>query len=292
MSRSRITDRQRNPPPGGVEKGIDVNITFEGRRAVVTGAARGLGAEVAKGLVDGGATVIGFDVAPVDLAGVTGVTVDMSDPASVDAAVAGLPGPVDILANVAGLPQTKPGRDVMAVNFLGMRHVTEAIAPIAADGAVVVNVASNAGNGWRERRDVIEGLLDTAGFGDGLAWVDANLEAQGDPYMFSKEVVQLYTLRRSHTLYREHGVRMNCVSPGPMETAMMTEFRLAVSDKILDGVAAASTLGRMAPPSDVSPAVLFLASEAAAFCCGTIFDVDGGWTAVTATDQVDYSVFA
>ena len=93
-------------------------------------------------------------------------------------------------------------------------------------------------------------------------------------------------------LYREHGVRMNCVSPGPMETAMMTDFRIAMSDKILDGVAAASTLGRMAPPSDVSPAVLFLASDAAAFCCGTIFDVDGGWTAVTATDQVDYSVFA
>jgi NAD(P)-dependent dehydrogenase (short-subunit alcohol dehydrogenase family) len=109
--------------------------------------------------------------------------------------------------------------------------------------------------------------------------------------MFSKELVQLYTMARSHTLYREHGVRMNCVSPGEMTTPMMDEFRKAMTDKILDAVATSSTLGRMASPAEVAPAVVFLASAQAAFASGSIFDVDGGWTAVTTTDQVDYSVF-
>lgn len=268
-----------------------MDISFEGKTAVVTGAARGLGAEVAKGLVEGGATVIGFDLAPVELDAVTGVRVDMGDRISIDAAVAALPGPIDILCNIAGLPQTRPPRDVMAVNFLGLRHLTESIATgPAAEGTRVVNVASNAGNGWPQRKEVVEALLATDGFDEGSAWVDAELP-EGDPYMFSKEAVQLYTLRRSHTLYREHGVRMNCVSPGEMETAMMAEFRIAMTDKILDAVATASTLGRMASPAEVAPAVLFLASDHAAFCSGTIFDVDGGWTAVTVTDQVDYSVF-
>lgn len=269
-----------------------MDIDFAGKTAIVTGAARGLGGEVAKGLAASGAEVVGFDVAPVEHDGVSGVVVDMSDPTSIDAAVASLPDQVDVLCNVAGLPQTKPGMDVLKVNLLGLRHLSEAFAAKAGTGGSIVHVASNAGNGWAQRKELLGELLDTTGWDDALAWLDKNLEEQGDPYMFSKEAVQLYTMQRSHTMYREHGVRMNCVSPGEMETAMMDEFRVAVTEKILNAVASASTLGRMATPDEVAPAVLFLASDLAGFCSGTILDVDGGWSAVTTTDQVDYSVFA
>jgi NAD(P)-dependent dehydrogenase (short-subunit alcohol dehydrogenase family) len=236
--------------------------------------------------------VVGFDVAPITGAGIDGRVVDMGDPASIDAAVGALPGPVDVLCNIAGLPQTKPGPDVLRVNFLGLRHLTEALAPSMGQGATVTNVASNAGNGWPQRRPVLEEVLDTLDFAAGVAWGDEHLEAQGDPYMFTKELVQLYTMRRSHTLFREHGVRMNCVSPGEMATPMMAEFKKAMTERILDAVAEASTLGRMGTPAEVAPAVVFLASDLATFASGSIVDIDGGWTAVTATDQVDYSVFA
>ena len=269
-----------------------MNVSFEGKRAVVTGAASGLGAEVARLLAGAGAEVIGFDVAPVTAKDVDGRRVDMGDPDSIDAAVDALDQPVNVLCNIAGLPQTKPGEDVLRVNFLGLRHLTERMAPKMGKGGTVTNVASNAGNAWSQRRSLLEEVLATPDFATGEKWVIANLAEQGDPYMFSKELVQLYTLSRSHTLYREHGVRMNCVSPGEMETPMMAEFRKAMTDKILDAVATASTLGRMATPAEVAPAVVFLASDLMSFASGSIFDVDGGWTAVTATDQVDYSVFA
>ena len=268
-----------------------MNINFEGKTVVVTGAAGGLGRAVCDLLVESGATVVGLDIAAVDQSGVQGVQVDMSDPASIDAAVAQIDG-VDVLCNVAGLPQTHPTEAVLRVNFLGLRHLVDALVPRMRTGACIVNVASNAGNAWDQRQDVLNGVLDLATFDEAAAWVDGHVEEIGDPYIFSKELVQLYTLRHSHTLFREHGVRMNCVSPGEMETPMIEDFRAAMTDKIIDAVAAASTLGRMAAPEEVAPSVVFLASELAGYCSGTILDVDGGWTAVGLTGQIDYSVFA
>ena len=269
-----------------------MEITFENRTAVVTGAAGGLGRAVCDLLVGAGADVIGLDLAPVDQAGVRELSVDMADPSSIDAAVDAIGAGVDVICNIAGLPQTKPAGMVMRVNYLGMRHLVDALGPTMAEGGTVVNVASNAGNSWTARADELRTVLDLEGFVAGAEWVDAHVQEIGDPYIYSKELVQLYTLRDSHTLYRDHGIRMNCVSPGEMETPMIDEFRAAMTDKIIDAVAAAGTLGRMATPEEVAPAVVFLASDLARYCSGTILNVDGGWTAVNLTDQVDYSVFS
>jgi NAD(P)-dependent dehydrogenase (short-subunit alcohol dehydrogenase family) len=258
--------------------------------AIVTGAANGVGRATALRLREHGVSVTGFDVAEGEVEGIPLVAVDIGDPRSIERAISDLP-PVDLLANVAGVPQTRPAIDVMRVNFLGLRHLTETLAPRMANGAAVVNVASNAGNGWSLRTEVVNDLLDTQTFAEGEEWCAAHLDAQGDPYNFSKECVQVYTMRRSHTLFREHGVRMNAVSPGPLETRMMKDFRHAVGDRMIDGVAAATTLGRMGTPDDIAPAIVFLLSADASYFSGAVVDVDGGWTAVTTTGQVDRSAF-
>jgi NAD(P)-dependent dehydrogenase (short-subunit alcohol dehydrogenase family) len=269
-----------------------VQSSFEGKTTVVTGAASGLGREVTKLLAARGARVIGFDVVPFDFQGVEARVVDIGSPESIDAAVESLDGHIDVLCNVAGLAQTKSGVEVLRVNFRGRRHLTESLAPRMGSGAAVTNVASIAGNGWADRRAVLEELLATPGFDSGLEWVNANLEREGDPYTFSKELVQLYTLTRSHSLYRDHSVRMNCVSPGVMETAMMPEFRKAMSDKVMDGIATGSTLGRMGTPEEVAPAIVFLSSPSAGFCSGSNFIIDGGYAASMATGQFDTTVFS
>src|SRR5689334_11195646 len=156
-----------------------MDVSFEGRTALVTGAASGLGQAVARLLVDSGARVVGYDLAPVTADGVEGHRVDIGDPASIDAALADLDASVDVLCNIAGLPQSKPAVDILRVNFLGLRHLTEALAPRMGPEGRVTNVSSNAGNGWPERRGELDEVLATTGFADGLALAEPRLPDAG-----------------------------------------------------------------------------------------------------------------
>ena len=122
-------------------------MDVQGLRCLVTGAASGIGDAVARRLVAGGARVMSLDRNTPTAEVEQHVAVDLAEPASIDTALGRIDGTFDVLANVAGIPGTLPGELVFAVNFLGMRHLTEAAIPRLRSGGSIVVVGPLARRG-------------------------------------------------------------------------------------------------------------------------------------------------
>ena len=104
----------------------------------------------------------------------------------------------------------------------------------------------------------------------------------GDGYSFSKEAVQWYTMWRSLTALRDHGIRMNSICPGVTNTQIAADFRRGVGDEVIDR--AIEVAGRLAEPEEMVPAMLFLGDEASAsYVNGINLNVDRGTGAAHAT---------
>lgn len=263
-------------------------LDFSGRAVVVTGAATGIGAAAVERFVAAGASVHALDIAPLASsaidAGVRAYSCDLGRSESIDDTVAELPDSVDVLINCAGLPNG--GRftpaEIMSVNWLGLRHLTEAVVPRMPEGSAVVHVASTAGRAWAERAAELRELMLAGSFAEGAAWVDANAEVCGDGYSFSKEAVQWYTMSRAVET-RRLGVRMNSICPGVTNTRLVDDFRRGVGADVLDRATAIA--GRMAEPGEMAPALLFLADEASSsFVNGVNVVIDGGSAAARFTE--------
>src|SRR5262245_49242205 len=112
---------------------------------VLTGGTTGIGAATVTRLLAADCQVFVLDVKPTTEPGVRFVYCDLSQPTEIDAAIDGLPARIDALVNVAGIPGPKPAETVMAVNFFGLRHLTESLVNRIQDGGSIVNVASSAG---------------------------------------------------------------------------------------------------------------------------------------------------
>jgi NAD(P)-dependent dehydrogenase (short-subunit alcohol dehydrogenase family) len=247
---------------------------FDGRRFVVTGAASGIGHAVAEQLLAAGALVYSLDRNEPKADVTQHITVDLADVAAIDGAVDALDGEFDGLLNVAGIPGTAPADLVFKVNFLAVRHLTEAMFGTLSAGGCIVIVSSTAGFGWPARLDAITDLLSTDTFADGAAWFARNPQ-QGNAYNFAKEATTVYTLSMGLAV-REMGLRINAVLPGPVQTPILVDFEESMGKDTLDGVK--QLLGRHATPQDVADAILFLASDEAGWINGHPLVVDGGIT--------------
>ncbi len=260
-------------------------MSFDGRTIVVTGTNSGIGKATATLLAGRGARVIGLD-AKGDGAGLGGFHhCDLTDPASIDAALGTIEEPLHGLANVAGLPGSFDGETVMRVNVLGLRHVTEMLLPRLEPSSAIVQVASDAGAGWRERLDLIRDLIRQRTYEAGLAWVRDHPMSGPDAYTFSKEVAIAYAIAGS-MLARPHGVRSLAVSPGAVETPILKDFYDTMGADVLDRQKAQSG-GRNAAPEDIARVIAFALSEDATWLNGTDIVVDGGGGTVFHFDLVD-----
>lgn len=260
-------------------------FSYDGKRVVVTGAASGMGAATIAMLDEHGAEVHALDVAPVTGPAAKSYETDCGDTTSIDATLDAIGAPIHSLFNVAGVPQTFNPDRVIGVNFLGLRHITERVLDgMMDDGGAIANVASKAGSGWANHLPAIQELLATPDYASGMAWASANLAEQGDPYFFSKECVVVYTMQRAHDLV-DRGVRMNCLSPGPVESSMMPKFREALGSSLLDWTAA--QVGRMGRPDEMAGPLVFLNSDEASYVNGFDLMADGGFTGAMNLGNLD-----
>ncbi|GAA4267014.1 SDR family oxidoreductase [Frondihabitans peucedani] len=239
---------------------------YDGLRAAVTGGASGIGRATALELQARGARVAVLDLAPVDLPdGLVGIACDVTSDESVAAALAAVReelGGLDVLVNNAGISavgtvEQNPSSEwtrVLDVNVVGIARVTAAALPLlrASDHAAVVNLCSIA------------------------AFNGLPLRAL---YSATKGAVYGLTLAMATDHVRE-GIRVNCVSPGTVDTPFVARMLERFDDPVAERAAldARQATGRMVSPEEIAHAIAYLGSPLAGSTTGTSLLVDGGVT--------------
>lgn len=239
---------------------------LDGRTALVTGAAQGIGFEIARGLAEAGARIVVADLFPESgeaaaaRLGGTFERLDVTDSAGVNALAARLGAP-DILVNNAGIVRNGPAEDgpdddwraVMAVNLDGVYWCCRAFGRLmlARGSGSVVNVAS------------MSGLI-------------SNHPQPQAAYNASKAGV-IHLTRSLAGEWAARGVRVNAVAPG--YTATPLTKRGLETPEWRDTWLRETPMGRLAEPEEIAPAALYLASDASRFVTGHTLVVDGGYTA-------------
>lgn len=252
-------------------------MKLNGKTLIVTGVASGIGAETARLARYCGARVIGVDRRQVNMTLDAFYPADLGDPASIDALVSQLPERIDALANIAGVPGTAPVDTVARVNYLGLRHLSEALLRRIAPGGSVINVASILGAEWPQRLDLHRELADTAGYDAGLRWIDAHPVPQATCYQYFKEALIVWSAKRSQDWFAQHSVRVNSVAPGPVFTPILDDFVTMLGPERVE--ADAGKMKRPAYADEVAEAIVFLASDSARWINGVNLPVDGGLAA-------------
>jgi NAD(P)-dependent dehydrogenase (short-subunit alcohol dehydrogenase family) len=246
-----------------------------GKTIVITGISSGVGARIGELAQMLGADIIGVDVnepkRPLDAF----IKADIGSAQGVAEIVRTLPQRFDALCNVAGVSGMIGAAKTLAINFYGVRELTEALAPRLREGGAAVNVASIAGYGWRANIERAKAFVNAPGFPNLAELLAAHKVPDGEAYPLSKELLLLWTMLAAHQpLFKDRGVRVNAVSPGPVATPILKEFRQIFGDPRVDDDIA--RVGRTGSASDVAPAVLFLCSDAARWINGANLPVDGG----------------
>ena len=247
-------------------------MSFTNKKIVVTGAASGIGAETAKLLKSQGAQVIAVDLNQPSANADQYIKADLADPLSIGRAIEALPAGIDGLCNIAGVPPTRGRSLVLKVNFLGLRQFTQQLIGKLNDNAAIVNLASMAGHGWTKAVPRVKALLALEDF---EAVEDFCREHSIDDvysYLFSKEALIVWTMINRWT-WRKQGIRMNCVSPGPVETPILPDFIKMLGERAQEDM---TLLGRAGTPQEVAPLVVFLCSDGSRWISGANIPCDGG----------------
>jgi NAD(P)-dependent dehydrogenase (short-subunit alcohol dehydrogenase family) len=263
-------------------------FSFQGKRVVITGAYSGVGAATVELLSSLDASeIIALDIREPQGPITRFIETNMGDAAAIDAAVDAIDGPVDVLFNNAGIAATNPAVEVMKVNYLGLRRLSEGLLPKIPKGGAIANNASIAGGQWAGHLAQILELLAISDRQQAIDWIQDHAELVGGGYDFSKECLQVYTMWSSKSTM-DRGVRTNSVCPGPIDTPLLPDFKKTMTEALINWQVEQSH-GLMATAEDVARAFVFLGTDASAFLNGMNINVDAGFSAALITGQLDFS---
>lgn len=254
----------------------------QGRTAIVTGAAGGMGAAIARAFAAEGRPLILCDLheAPLQklaksLASTAPIAVIAGDVTAADypaRIVAALDGArIGVLAHAAGVsPAMADGKRVFEINFKATTRLVEALLPHMAPGGAGILVASNSGQ--TIARPLFDKALQKVLRGGSSLILNLMLRNSRLAYPMSKRAVQLYAPRMAPA-FGKMGARIVSLSPGIIDTAMgrLEQKQGPEMDKMI----AVTPLARMGA-SEIASVVAFLASPAASYISGTDILVDGG----------------
>ena len=250
---------------------------YDGKRALVVGAASGMGAAVAELVQDAGAEVVAMDFAEITLPGAKAIHVNLADKESIDTALDECGGPVDALFSCAGVADGTPNLE--KINFIGHRYLIDRLIAQGAlgRGASIGFISSAAGLGWEPVLPLLNEYLDIADFDAAAQWAQGHHKTD---YMFSKQAICAYVARQALPLLKQ-GIRINAICPGPTDTPLAqankdTWLGFGADYRAEVGVDASTPLEQAYP-------LVFLGSAAAGVITGTTMVTDAGYFAAGVT---------
>jgi NAD(P)-dependent dehydrogenase (short-subunit alcohol dehydrogenase family) len=248
---------------------VDRPYRLDGKVALVTGGASGIGAATSRELTRAGASVwigdLNLEAAQAlatELPAGRAIRMDVTDAASIGAALGQIQ-TLDILVNNAGIglvgdlasTSEEDFERVMRVNVYSVFLVTRAMLPLLLEShGSIVNIGSAAGSVGVKQRFA---------------------------YCASKGAVQAMTKQIAVDYARQ--IRCNCVAPGTVQTPFvegyLDKYHAHEKEKVREELRARQPVGRLGTPEDIAGMVRYLCSKEAEFIQGAVLPIDGGWTA-------------